>query len=91
LWALIQIVIIASWAHRQLEMHKTPVVTAAQNMLIKKMGLSSPAELKMEDFEWYIRVLQEGLNEEQARLINELFAPHTPIVELPEDNEMVAV
>jgi hypothetical protein len=46
-------------------MHNTLTIAAAQNVLIKKMGLSGPTELKTEDFECYIHVFQEGLSEEQ--------------------------
>jgi hypothetical protein len=67
-------------------MHMTPVITTTQNMLIKKMGCSSPIELKTEDFERYIQVFEEGLSEEQARLIDELFVPHVSAVELQKDD-----
>jgi hypothetical protein len=68
-------------------MHRTPANAAAQNVLIKKMGLSGPSELKSEDFERYIHVFQEGLFEEQGKLIDDLFAPQVPAVKLPEDDD----
>jgi hypothetical protein len=47
-------------------MHQTLVITAAQNILSKKMGLSGPSKLMSEVFECYICIFQEGLSEEQA-------------------------
>jgi hypothetical protein len=52
--------------------HRTSVVTTAQNMLMKKLGLSNKDQLQSIDFEKYIQLFDEGLMERQSQLILEL-------------------
>jgi hypothetical protein len=54
-------------------MHHTLAVAAAQNVLMKKLGISSEGQLQSSDFERYLQLFKEGLTKRQVRLILELF------------------
>lgn len=67
---------------------RTPAVVAAQNVLMRKLQFTQDAPPTSADIEAYINTFQQGLTEEQARLILELFAVHVPapMQETVEDN-----
>jgi hypothetical protein len=52
---------------------RIPAVAAAQNVLMKMLGISSEPHLEAADFECYINIFDEGLTEAQIKLIKELF------------------
>jgi hypothetical protein len=54
-------------------MHHTPIVVVTQNVLMKKLGISSEAQLQSSDLESYLQMLKEGLYERLVHLILELF------------------
>jgi hypothetical protein len=43
-------------------MHRTPTVVAAQNVLMRKLGISGE-ELEPSDFEKYLQMFREGLSD----------------------------
>jgi hypothetical protein len=43
--------------------HRAPAVAAAQNLLMKKLGLSWEGPLVATDFERYVHMFNEGLSE----------------------------
>jgi hypothetical protein len=49
-----------------------PVVMAAQNLLMCKLGLISSSSLEASDFELYINIFMDGFTEEQAEQIDNL-------------------
>jgi hypothetical protein len=53
--------------------NRAPAATAAQNVLMRKLGLATSQHVETEDFASYISLFQDGLSEEQARIIDELF------------------
>jgi hypothetical protein len=61
-------------------------VVAAQNILMKKLGLTSGPGITMDDFENYIHVFKEDISAEQAELISELFMQQVLTTELPQDD-----
>jgi hypothetical protein len=67
-------------------LHRNPVVVAAQNILMKKLGLTSGPEITMDDVENYIHVFKEDISAEQAELISELFMQQVLTTELPQDD-----
>jgi hypothetical protein len=42
---------------------RAPVVVAAQNLLMMKLGLSKDEQLEVVDFEKYVHMFEEGLSE----------------------------
>jgi hypothetical protein len=57
--------------------NRVPAVAAAQNLLMRKLGLSTGVHVESEDFDRYLRAFKDGLTEEQVNLIRELFKEHT--------------
>lgn len=57
---------------------RTPTVVAAQNVLLKKLNITTDGPPVAVDIEAYINEFQQGLTVEQSRLIMELFAAHLP-------------
>jgi hypothetical protein len=67
---------------------RTPAVAAAQNVLMKKLGISSEPQLDAADFERYISIFENGLTDEQIMLIRELFqADDAPLAGALADQE----
>jgi hypothetical protein len=66
--------------------HRTPVVAAVQNLLMRKLGLLPHEEMRTEDFDKYMQLFFGGLSKEQTRIICELFMDYTPA---PEAGELV--
>jgi hypothetical protein len=54
-----------------------PAVAAAQNVLMRKLGLVTGEHVESEDFDRYLNMFKGGLTEEQVNLIRELFKEHT--------------
>jgi hypothetical protein len=54
---------------------RTPAVAAAQNVLMKKLGIMAGLSLEMEDFEEYLHIFKEGLTGAQIKMIGDLFMP----------------
>jgi hypothetical protein len=52
---------------------RTPAVAAAQNVLMKKLGISKERQLETVDFERYITIFEKVLIDEQIKLIRDLF------------------
>jgi hypothetical protein len=68
----------ASVPHRSARLAKkalphTPALVAAQNVLLKKLGLLVDQEITPDNLNWYIQMFKTGLSEEQAHLIIDLF------------------
>jgi hypothetical protein len=59
----------------------TTAIVAAQNVLIRKLGLVLGSQMDTMTFEKYLKLFQEGLSEEQAQMIAELFATQLPVPE----------
>ncbi|OEL37854.1 hypothetical protein BAE44_0001127 [Dichanthelium oligosanthes] len=57
---------------------RTPSLIAAQNLLMRKLGLSGDSQLESGDFDRYIQMFKNGLTEEQTKLISELFVCSVP-------------
>lgn len=57
---------------------RTPALLAAQNVLLKKLGLTAEAPPEADDIVAYIHTFQNGHTEDQARLIDELFIDYVP-------------
>jgi D-arabinose 1-dehydrogenase-like Zn-dependent alcohol dehydrogenase len=56
----------------------TLAVFTAQNVLMKKLGISGAMQLEASDFERYLKLLKEGLIEEWIVMIRDMFMVHTP-------------
>jgi hypothetical protein len=56
---------------------RVPAVAAAQNVLMRKLGLVTGEHVESEDFDRYLNMFKGGLTEEQVNLIRELFKEHT--------------
>jgi hypothetical protein len=52
---------------------RAPAVVAAQNALMRKLGLATTMHIKTSDFDCYLELFNNGLLEEQARQVDELF------------------
>jgi hypothetical protein len=65
----------------------TPTVTMAQNVSMKKLGLSWDGQLQTTDFDNYICLFDEGLSERQSQLILELVKCNDIIVVEPLEAE----
>jgi hypothetical protein len=59
-----------------------PVVVATQNMLMRKLGMTSSQHLETMDFDHYIQLFESGLSEQQVQMINKLIIDKPPA---PED------
>jgi hypothetical protein len=64
------------------ECNHTLVIVAAQNVLIHKLGQASGQQMDMAAFEKYITLFQEGLSEEQAKMVVELITSRPPKLEI---------
>jgi hypothetical protein len=66
---------------------RMPAVAAAQNVIMWKLGLSSNEHIETEDFSAYINLFRDGLSEDQARMIDELFMdkPPSPLDDVTEE------
>jgi hypothetical protein len=53
--------------------HRTTALTTAQNVLMRKLGIFGESQLEASNFERYLKLFNEGLTEEQVKLIKELF------------------
>jgi hypothetical protein len=70
--------------------NRTPAVVAAQSLLVCKLGfLQAQNEIQSTNFDRYIQLFAEGLKEEQAQAIMELFMDHVPPPELAESVDVV--
>lgn len=61
--------------------NRTLALAAAQNVLMRKLGLTTEGPPENEDFCKYIQVFREGLTEQQVQLIQELFYAYVPTAE----------
>jgi hypothetical protein len=61
----------------------TPAMGAAQNLLLKKIGLSQGSQVAMIDFESYLNMLKDGLTEAWVGMIRDLFVIQTSTPNLP--------
>lgn len=57
---------------------RTPALVAAQNVLLRKLGITVGEAPESTHIDQYIRAFREGLTEEQARMITELFVEYIP-------------
>jgi hypothetical protein len=66
---------------------RMPAVAAAQNVIMWKLGLASNEHIETEDFSAYINLFRDGLSEDQARMIDELFMdkPPSPLDDVTEE------
>jgi hypothetical protein len=68
--------------------HRTPAIEATQNLLMKKIGLSSGTRLETIDFEGYLQMFNDGLSGRQAgmtlELIEGVVAPTEVVLEIQE-------
>jgi hypothetical protein len=70
--------------------NRTPVVAAAQNLLMRKLGvLQNQPKIESADFDHYIKLFAEGLTEVQAQMIWELFMVEVPALLLVESFDNV--
>jgi hypothetical protein len=67
--------------------HRVPTVAVAQNILMKRLGLVAEQHVESDDFNTYINLFRDGLSEEQARIIDDLFMdkPPMPMEEVVEE------
>jgi hypothetical protein len=49
-------------------------VAAAQNVLMRKLGIAKDQHIESDDFEAYLKLFMDGLSEEHVWMIKELFA-----------------
>jgi hypothetical protein len=66
---------------------RPPVVAATQNLLMWNLGLTHGSEVESEDYDRYIKLVCDGLSEQQVKWIGELFMQSVPDQE--EQQEMV--
>jgi hypothetical protein len=59
--------------------HRVPTVAVAQNILMKRLGLVAEQHVESDDFNTYINLFRDGLSEEQARIIDDLFMDKPPV------------
>jgi hypothetical protein len=57
-------------------------VATTQNMLMWKLGLASPSHIETDDYERYLQLFDQGLSEDQARCIDDLFLASTTVTEI---------
>jgi hypothetical protein len=50
--------------------NRPPAVVVAQNLLMRKLGLTSSSSIETQDFDHYIKVFVDGLTVEQSNLID---------------------
>ncbi|OEL17342.1 hypothetical protein BAE44_0021639 [Dichanthelium oligosanthes] len=55
-------------------LHRTPTLVAAQNVLIRKLGLARDSQIETGDYDRYVQLYKDGLSEEQTNSIRELFS-----------------
>jgi hypothetical protein len=58
--------------------HRILVVVAAQNALMKKLGLTTDVNMESKDFNQYIELFRYGLSEGQVWMIDDLFMNKVP-------------
>jgi hypothetical protein len=71
-------------SHRNIRLAKKAMgqplaVIAAQNLLIRKLGLSFPDVEEVQGFERYMKMFMDVATEEQAHIIDELLMSHVPL------------
>jgi hypothetical protein len=66
---------------------RPPVVADTQNLLMWNLGLTHGSEVESEDYDRYIKLVCDGLLEQQVKWIGELFMQSVPDQE--EQQEMV--
>jgi hypothetical protein len=81
------------WLHRSIRlvkkaMGRPPAVVAAQNLIMQKLGLSNPDMEEVQGFEKYVKILADGLTEEKAHIIDELFMCHVLMSEPVGDEDV---
>jgi hypothetical protein len=66
---------------------KVPTVAAAQNVLMERLGLVARQHVESDDFNTYINLFRDGMSEEQAHIIDDLFMdkPPAPTEEVVEE------
>jgi hypothetical protein len=69
-------------------MGRSPVIVAAQNLLMRKLGLFSSGVEEVQGFKRYVNMFVDGLTEEQAHIIDELFMCHVPLSEPVRDEDV---
>jgi hypothetical protein len=57
---------------------QAPAAAAAQNVLMRKLGLAGSDHVESADFDHYISLFRDGLFEEQAKLIDMIFMDNPP-------------
>jgi hypothetical protein len=62
--------------------HRTLAVAAAQNLLMRKLKLLSSFEVAADDLDRYAKLFEEGLSEDQVRMIQDLFMSHVAALEV---------
>jgi hypothetical protein len=53
---------------------RLPAFVVAQNILMRRLGLSTVDHVESSDYGRYLNLFKDGLTEEQVHLIRELFA-----------------
>jgi hypothetical protein len=53
--------------------NRAPVMAATQNVLMRKLGLASSIHIETNDFNRYLQLFNQGLSEDQAWHIEDLF------------------
>jgi hypothetical protein len=61
-------------------LRRAPSVAAAQNVLMRKLGLVSSDHVESADFDCYLSSFNEGLSENQALLIQELLGTRALLI-----------
>jgi hypothetical protein len=61
--------------------NRMPAVADMKNILIWKLGLAIGPQVDTTEFEKYLKIFQEGLFKEQAKMIGNLFAAQLPLLE----------
>jgi hypothetical protein len=54
------------------------MIAAAQNALMKKLGLITGEHVESDEFNQYIKLFHDGLSEDQEKMIDELFMNKVP-------------
>jgi hypothetical protein len=62
--------------------NKALAVATTHNMLMWKLGLASSSHIETDDYERYLQLFDQGLSEDQARCIDDLFLADTTVTEI---------
>jgi hypothetical protein len=84
--------VVPRWSARLVKkvVHQTSAVVAAQNLLMRKLGLlQAQNKIESANFDDYIKLFAEGLSESQAQMINDMFMDHVPVPAMAELTEIV--